>query len=494
MPAPFDKLRARTKSGPFEPTLDSLRRFTCPEWFRDAKFGIWSHWGPQSVPMYGDWYARNLYVEGSDQYRYHLRHYGHPSKVGYKEIAAQWTAERFDPEGLMDLFVAAGAKYFVGQAMHHDNFFNYDSAIHPWNSVRVGPKKDITQLWKDAATSRGLPFGLTEHLGATFSWWKVNKGSDHSGPFAGIPYDGADPSAADLYLDNVEHYRDQDFSLDPWYTPNPSWHQHWLDVMIEVIDRYQPDLLYSDGPLPFGEHGYEPGLAAVAHLYNTSAARHGGTNQAVYNQKDRSPEIYGVGILDVERTQEPDIKPDPWQTDTSVGDWFYNVRDVYKTPNHVIEMLIDIVAKNGNLLLNIPQRPDGSVDDECLHILDRLRRWIEVCGEGIYGTRPFRVAGEGPSSVRIEGFTEEAVAWTSQDFRFTTKGDTLYAFQLRRPDDHRAVIRSLEPSDRVTAVRLLGSGPVEFAQAEGVLVVRLPERSPVDGPACLAIELAGAPH
>jgi len=482
--------------GPYQATLESLRQFRCPDWFRDAKFGIWSHWGPQSVPRYGDWYARNLYIEGSDQYRYHLRTYGHPSQVGWKDVVARWRAERFDPEALMQRFVAAGARYFVGQAMHHDNFFNYDSAIHPWNSVRVGPKKDITQLWKDAATGHGLPFGLTEHLGATFSWWKVNKGRDRSGPFAGIPYDGVDPAHAELYLDNHEHYRadDPDFSIEPWYTPNQAWHRHWLAVMIELIDRYRPDLLYSDGPLPFGEHGYQAGLTAVAHLYNTSAADHDGENQAVYTQKDRRPEIYGVGVLDVERSQEPEIKPDPWQTDTSVGDWFYNVRDVYKSPRHVIEMLIDIVAKNGNLLLNVPQRPDGTLDDECLHLLDQIGRWIAVCGEGVYGTRPYRISGEGPSSVKIEGFTEEAVPWTAQDFRFTTKGDTLYAFQMGRADDHRAVLRSLEAADRIRAVRLLGAGPVEFAVAAGALVARLPERFDLPGPACLAIEYAGPPQ
>ena len=150
-------------AAPFAATFDSLRQFECPDWFRDAKLGIWSHWGAQSVPMYGDWYARNMYIEGHDQYRHHLRTYGHPSKVGYKDIVARWKAENFDPEGLMDLYAAAGAKYFVGQATHHDNFFNYDSRLHRWNSVQMGPKKDITRLWRDAADARGLKFGLSEH-------------------------------------------------------------------------------------------------------------------------------------------------------------------------------------------------------------------------------------------------------------------------------------------------------------------------------------------
>ncbi len=479
------------KKGPFEPTLESLRTFECPEWFRDAKLGIWSHWGAQSVPMYGDWYARGLYYQGSDQYRYHVRHYGHPSKFGYKDLVQLWKAENFDPEGLMDLYAAAGARYFVSQAMHHDHFFNYASELHRWNSVNMGPHKDIVALWKAAAVKRGLPFGITEHLGATFSWYRVNKGCDKEGPYAGIPYDGSDPAYEDLYLPNREHYNpDREFmDLEPWYSPNKLWHQRWFDVIKEVIDLYQPDLLYTDGGLPFGDDMYEAGLNAVAHLYNTSAANHNGKNIAVYNQKDRRKEIYSVGVLDIERSQEPDIKPEPWQTDTCVGAWFYDVRAVYKKPGHVIEMLVDIIAKNGNLLLNIPQKPDGTLDDECTFIVKEMAKWNKVCDEGVYGTRPFRVSGEGASSVHIEGFREDAVAWSSSDFRFTTKGKTIYAFQMRWPENNRAVIKSLTPAEKIKSVRLLGVGSVPFEQPYGTLVVNLPDTKPTEYVNCLALEL-----
>ncbi|WP_314000162.1 alpha-L-fucosidase [uncultured Paenibacillus sp.] len=496
-------LQMTIAKGPFDPAFESLRRYECPEWFRDAKLGIWSHWGAQSVPMYGDWYARNLYYEGSDQYRYHIRHYGHPSRFGYKDIVKLWKAEKFDPEALMDLYVAAGAKYFVAQAMHHDNFFNYDSKIHRWNSVNMGPKKDIVALWKDAASRRRLPFGLTEHLGATFSWHQWNKGRDKEGPYAGIPYDGNDTGYEDLYLPNREHYhpdKKQFDPADPWYTSNPWWHQRWFNVIKEVIDRYQPDLLYSDGGLPFAsswdkkdvsleDPAFDAGLHAVAHLYNTSAAANGGVNRAVYNQKDRRKEIYSVGVLDIERSQEPDIKPAPWQTDTCVGDWFYNVKSVYKKPGHVIEILVDIIAKNGNLLLNIPQKPDGTIDDECIHILQEMAKWFTTCGEGVYGTRPFRVSGEGHSRVVIDHFKEDQVDWNATDFRFTQKGNTLYAFQMRWPEDNRAVIRSLTPADKVKSVRLLGAGDVAFDQPYGALVVSLPERRPTPYVNCLAIGL-----
>ncbi len=477
--------------GPYEPTLDSLRTFACPDWFRDAKLGIWSHWGAQAVPMYGDWYARSIYCEGSEQYRYHCRKYGHPSVFGYKDIVKLWKAENFDPDSLMDLYVAAGAKYFVSQAMHHDNFFNYNSSLHSWNSVNMGPHKDIVALWKAAADKRGLPFGLSEHLGATFSWYRVNKGSDKEGMYKGIPYDGSDPRFEDLYLANHEHY-DPDkphHELEPWYSQNNGWHKRWFEVMKEVIDLYQPDLLYTDGGLPFGESMYEAGLHAVAHLYNTSASKNGGKNIAVYNQKDRQKEIYSVGILDIERSQEPGIKPNPWQTDTCVGDWFYNVRSIYKKPGHVIEIFVDIIAKNGNLLLNIPQKPDGTLDDECTYILKEMAKWSKVCQEGVYGTRPFRVYGEGPASVHIEGFKEDAVSWSSSDFRFTTKGNTLYAFLMRWPEDNRAVIKSLTPKEKVRSVRLLGVGEVDFEQPYGTLVVNLPDTKPTEYVNCLAIEL-----
>ncbi|HJQ29037.1 MAG TPA: alpha-L-fucosidase [Rubrobacter sp.] len=470
--------------GPFEPTWESLRRFECPGWFRDAKFGIWSHWGPQSVPMYGDWYARHMYLEGHDQYRHHWRVYGHPSKVGYKDLVPLWKAERFDPEDVMRRFVRAGAKYFVGQAVHHDNFDNFDSSHNRWNAVNVGPEKDIVGLWREAAGAHDLPFGLTEHLGASFNWFGVNKGSDASGPYAGIPYDGNDPEFEDLYYRN----RGYDLTKDgqrTWYTDNEAFHAHWFARIKDVIDRYRPDLLYSDGGVPFGETGRR----IVAHLYNTSAATYG-ENRAVYAQKDPDPDVYTVGVLDIERGQRDEILEHPWQTDTSVGDWFYNVRDVYKTPRHVLEMLVDIVSKNGNLLLNVPQRPDGTLDDECLHLLDRMEAWMRPNGEGIFGSRPWEISGEGPSSAEGGAFKEAAIAWTAEDFRFTSRGETLYAYQMRPPEDGRSIIRALASgkTPRVVGVRLLGHGRVPFEQTAEGLRITLPQFTPSDGPHGFAIE------
>jgi len=485
----------------FNPTFESLLQHECPEWFRDAKFGIWSHWGPQSVPMFGDWYARHMYVQGHAQNLYHIRHYGHPSTFGYKDICALWKAENFDPEGLMSLYRKAGARYFVGQAMHHDHFFNYPSKLNRFNSMQVGPGKDICGLWKAAADKEGMPFGLTEHLGATFAWWRTNKWCDTHGPHAGVPYDGNDPEYRDFYLDNYEHVQEgedrSDTGARPWYTQNAKFRQYWLDVMKEVVDLYEPDLLYSDGALPFGENNNSPqgaaefshGLEAVAHLYNTSIRKHG-ENRAVYNQKDRRPEIYRVGVLDIEKSQLPGINPEPWQTDTCIGNWFYDVRQNFKKPAHVVEMLIDIVAKNGCMLLNILQKPDGTIDDESHYLLEQLAGWFAVCGEAIHGTRPWRQNGEGDTRVAIQGFKEEKATWNNSDFRFTRKGNTLYAFMLDAPENRVAVLKSLTEQDKVASVKVLGAGECPFSQAYGVLTVKLPDALPTSYTNVLAIELA----
>ena len=469
----------------FEPTFESLRQYTAPDWFRDVKFGIWSHWGPQSVPMYGDWYARNMYVEGSDQYRYHVRHYGHPSQFGYKDICALWKAEKFDPDELMALYYKAGARFFVAQATHHDHFYNYDSAINRFNSVKVGPGKDICALWKAAADKYDMPFGLTEHLAVSFSWWFVNKGCDKTGPYAGVPYDGNDPAYRDFYYDNFEH-NDQNW---PWMTPNKDFHDYWLASVKEMIDRFTPDLLYSDSALPFGDNCYEQGLEAVSYLYNKSIEKYGYCN-AVYTQKDRRPEIYQVGVLDIEKSQLPGIQERPWETDTCIGNWFYDVRQEYKKPGHIIEMLVDIISKNGTMLLNILQRPDGTIDEWERWTLEEIASWFAVASEGVYGTRPWRVFGEGDSRVVIDGFRESQVAWGSSDWRFTCKGSDVYCFMMHAPDDRVAVVKSFTESDKITKVTLLGYGGVSFAQSFGKLTVRLPDTLPTKYTNCLKITLA----
>lgn len=485
----------------FEAAFDSLYTHDYPAWFRDAKLGIWSHWGPQSVPMCGDWYARNMYIQGTPQYLYHLRHYGHPSKFGYKDICALWKAERFDPDALMDRYVKAGARYFVAQATHHDHFFNYDSALNPMNSVRVGPKKDIVGLWKAAAEKRGLPFGVSEHLGASFSWWRVNKGCDAWGPYRGVPYDGCDPAWRDFYHDNGEHAGpDAIGRLEPWYTDNPKFKRYWQQCMLELIDRYTPDLLYTDGSLPFGDHWqeekaaftldgrYREGLEAVAHLYNASIARYG-ENRAVYTQKCRDAGVYRVGVLDIERGMLDQASEYPWQTDTCIGGWFYDAKAAYKKPREIIDILLDVAAKNGCVLLNILQRPDGSIDEETGYILDEMAAWYAVHGEALYGSRPWKRVGEGRTQLAFRDFREDAAQWQEDDVRYVCRDKTVFAFLMGARPGRSAVLRSFDEGEQVRAVRLLGVGSVPFAHQYGVLTVQLPPQLPTEYAPCLAVEL-----
>jgi alpha-L-fucosidase len=356
-------------------------------------------------------------------------------------------------------------------------------------------------LWQQAAKSYQLPFGLTEHLSASFSWWRVNKGCDSYGPYAGVPYDGNDPAWRDFYHDNGEHGVENPHLAEPWFTANPQFHAYWVRVMKELIDLFTPDMLYTDGSLPFGTHwiepvagkldpkSYQPGLEVASYLYNTSIDKYG-KNRAIYTQKDKNLHVYQVGILDIERSQLPDIAEEPWQTDTCIGGWFYDVRTSYKTAQHVAELLVDIISKNGTLLLNVLQKPDGTIDDEARYMLQQMADWFSVCAEGVYGTRPWKRAGEGSSQVVIDGFREDRAAWNETDFRFTCKGKTVYAFMMGEPKDHVALIRSFNEGECVRNVRLLGVGNVKFSHNFGALTVELPENLPASFANCLAIELA----
>lgn len=460
-------------AGPFTGTLDSLRHYRCPEWFRDAKFGIWSHWGPQSTAKFGDWYARKMYLEGTEEYRYHCRTYGHPSVFGYKDLIPLWKAEKFDPGKLTELFARAGAKYLVAQAMHHDNFDNFDSKYQPrFNSVAMGPHKDIVGLWKAAADAHGLKFGVSEHLAGSPGFMLASKGCDRSGKYRGVPYDGNDPEYADLYYDasNVDMAWEKN-----WFCTKPEFYRHWFLRMKDAIDKYQPDLVYTDGPIPCGSYG----LDIVAHLYNGSAARNNGENLAVYAQKNAGLPMRDAAVLDIECSREETATPYCWQTDISMGDWFYDVRRPYQTWNETLEMLIDIVSKNGNLLLCVPQLPDGTIDEECEWNLEQIAAWMQINGEAIFGTRCFHTSGEGETVYRRNhAYDGGALEWKPGDVRYTQKDNLVYAFLMRWPGN-LAILRSLPAGrERVQSVSLLGCGSVGFEQTGAGLLVHLPDRAP----------------
>ena len=464
--------------GPFKPDDESLKRYRCPEWFRDAKLGIWAVWGPESVPMQGDWYARKLYEQGGRHNKYHVEHYGHPSKFGFKDIIPLWKAEKWEPEKLTALYKKAGAKYFCMIAEHHDNFDCWNSKFQKWNSVNMGPKRDIAGEWQQAATKQGLRFGMTEHLAASWWFYSAAKRTDTNGPMAGVHYDGADPKYADLYwsADNLQ--------AKGYYDPTApaAVKQAWFNRIKDMIDRYHPDLLYSDSPLPYPD---EVGRQLLAHYYNDNLAQHGGKLEAIYNCKQVAE---GRWVRDLERGVMEGIHPEPWQTDTCVGGWYYDEkvleRHGYKTPAQVIHMLCDIVSKNGNLLLNFPPRPDGTLDEDEVKILDAMGAWIAVNGEAIYGTRPWKVFGEGPTKLAKGRFAglHDTGNYKSSDIRFTTKDGSLYAIALGWPEDNRLVVRSLaSAAGKITDIALLGhAGKLDWQQTDEGLVVKLPAKKPCD--------------
>jgi len=482
-------------NGPFDATRASLRKYQIPDWFRDAKFGIWAHWGPQSAVEAGDWYARNMYIQGQKQYEHHLKTYGHPSKFGFKDTIPAWKAEQFDADYLLGLYKKAGAKYFMTMGVHHDNFDLWNSKHNSWNAVNMGPKKDIVGLFKKAAQKHGLRFGISDHLWITYKWFSSSKGADAEGALAGIPYDGANPKNFDYY-GRCEEVFNKRLDWNENGIPE-AWKKHWFDRIKDLVDQYEPDLLYCDGHLPFEEHG----LALLSHLYNKSAAKNGGRTQAVYTSKRLEDAAKGTGVcvFDVERGVVESIWPLAWQTDTCIGDWHYNRETVgkYKSVKAIVDMLVDIVSRNGNLMLNFPLPASGMPDSDELKVLDGITQWMAVNSEGIYGTRPWKIFGEGPQSAITKNEKEVNSAQqfnernrkelSYEDIRFTTKGNTLYAFSMGWPqgEGKQIIIKPLSTGSPYGAgsidhVELLGHGKVTFVRDNEGLKITLPAQKPGD--------------
>ncbi|GAA4316559.1 alpha-L-fucosidase [Mucilaginibacter gynuensis] len=493
----------------FEPTWASLSAYKVPDWFRDAKFGIWAHWGPQCQPERGDWYARGMYEEGSDQYKYHVQKYGHPSKFGFKDVINEWKAENWQPEELMALYKSAGAKYFMALANHHDNFDLYDSSHQPWNSVKLGPKKDLIAGWAKAAKKQGLPFGVTVHAAHTWTWMETAQRADKNGPYAGVPYDGK-LTAADGKgkwwdgFDPQELYAQQ-HALSAESHNNGSIHSQWnwgdgasqptdayinkfLNRTVELIDKYQPELIYfDDTALPLWPIS-DAGLKIAAHMYNQSIKRNGKLKATVFG-KILDEQQRKCMVWDIERGQSNKIEEFAWQTDTCIGSWHYDRRIFeqkgYKNAKTVIHTLADVVSKNGNLLLNIPLRGDGSIDEQEREVLTGIAAWMKVNEECIFGTRPWKTFGEGPAlasaaPLSAQGFNEgKGKPFTAEDIRFTTKKGKLYAILLGVPAGGEVSITSLAKKEgntaSVTKVTLLGyNGKLEWKQQSEGLSITFP--------------------
>jgi alpha-L-fucosidase len=499
-------------AGPFRPTWESLSKQQVPDWFRDAKFGIWAHWGPQCMPERGDWYARHMYIEGHPNYLDAVACFGHPSGFGFKDIIHNWHAEKFDPEKLVAFYKANGAKYFFALANHHDNFDLWNSKHQPWNSVAIGPKQDLIAGWDKAARANDLPFGVSVHAAHAWSWYETSQGHDEKGDKAGAPYDGKltkadgkgkwwdglDPQQ--LYAqnhkarDDVKHMPNWEWQTDGGQTvPDTAYCQNIYDRTLDLINQHHPDLIYFDDTvLPLYPIS-DIGLKIAAHFYNANLARTGGkSNGVLFGKVLKDPQKQAV-TWDVERGAPHEIQPIAWQTDTCIGGWHYDrplyERHGYKSAAVVIHMMADIVSKNGNLLLNVPVRSDGTIDEDEVKIVEEIGAWMKTNGEAIYGTRPWKVFGEGPAmesapKIETQGFNEgKGKPFTAEDFRFTAKGDVIYAITLGVPKADVKIQSFAEGQNiggQIMTVELLGGGPVAWRQDADALVIELPANAKID--------------
>jgi alpha-L-fucosidase len=486
--------------------------YQVPDWFRDAKFGIWAHWGPQCQPEYGDWYGRLMYMEGKlpwrnddSPYQHHLRKYGHPSRRGFIDIIGEWKAEEWDPAYLLQRYRKAGARYFMAMANHHDNLDLFDSRHHAWNSVRVGPRRDIVGTWGNLVRQTDLKFAVSNHSSHAWHWWQTAYGYDTQGPMKGRRYDaywlrrhhgkgkyweGLDPQ--ELYtgptyvppagIDSPDAMRKwHDDRSGQWIEDVPparrAFATKWLLRQMDLVEKYRPDMVYfDDHQLPFGQTG----LDAVAHFYTKSLAWRG--EMGVVTAK-RLTELQTRAIVqDVERGFVAGIMQQPWQTDTCIGQWHYDrplyERNGYMGAKQVIQRLADVVSKNGNLMLNIPVRGDGTIDEKEEAILDQIAAWNARNGKAIFGTRPWRTFGEGPTKPPTGHMAEgEAKPFTGEDVRFTTKDGVLYAIFLDWPQGEAAIssLASNRVGGRIEHVALVGGPDLKFVQAPDRLRIKLPQ-------------------
>jgi alpha-L-fucosidase len=476
--------------GPFRPDWESLQKYEAPEWYKDAKFGIFIHWGAYSVPAFGnEWYPRNMYRDGSEEYKHHIATYGPQDKFGYKDFLPMFKAEKFDPAAWAELFKKAGAKYVVPVAEHHDGFAMYDSGLSDWTVAKMGPHRDTTGELAKAVRAAGLHFGLSSHRVEHNFFLGVGR-EIHS--------DVNDPQFAAFY--GPAHAW-----IAPWGAPlgndftfvSTAWADDWLARSAELVEKYHPDIVYFDWWI--GQASIRPNLTRFAAFYYNSSLKYG-DHVGVINYKDYAMQEH-AGVLDLERGQLGDIRPLYWQTDTSVSNksWGYIKDDTFKSPEFVVHQLIDIVSKNGNLLLNIGPRSDGTIPDEVQQVLLDVGAWLGINGEAIYGTRPWRTYGEGPTKVAAGSFHDTDTAkYTPEDFRFTTKGDDVYAIGLAWPTRREAVIHSLAKTvgtEPVQSVAMLGGdAKLRFEQRADGVHVQLPAEAPAKYAYVLRLRFERASH
>ena len=471
--------------GPFQPTWESLENYQAPQWYLDAKFGIFIHWGLYAVPAFGnEWYPRNMYQQGSREFEHHVATYGPQSRFGYKDFIPMFKADKFDPDHWAGLFLApacrkrpdkfdpdhwaglfrqAGARFVVPVAEHHDGFAMYDCGLSEWCAARMGPKRDLIGELAEAVRKQWLVFGVSSHRAE--HWWFFDGGMQFDS-------DVQDPRYAGLYGPAQPHSTQ----------PHEAFLEDWLARTCELVDKYQPQLVWFDWWIE--QPVFAPYLRRFAAYYYNRGAQWG--RGVAINYKNQSFPVKAA-VWDIERGQLSDLRPIFWQTDTSVSknSWGYVRNQDYKTAGSIIGVLVDIVSKNGARLLNIGPRPDGTIPEPEEEILLEIGRWLAVNGEAIYDTRPWKVFGEGPTRVLSGGFTDtKRQSFTAQDVRFTTKGDALYAIVLAWPERGEVTIQSLGANLKlytgpIGSVEMLGvKETLVWSQTARGLKVRLPAERP----------------
>jgi alpha-L-fucosidase len=460
----------------YQPTWNSLRQHHTPEWFRDAKFGIYTHWGLYSVPACGwngTWYPYNMYREGNGQYDHHVKTYGGPEKFGYKDFIPMFTAEKFDPDEWAEMFKKAGARFAGPVGEHHDGFCMWDTKYSEWNSVRMGPKRDVVGELERAIRKQDMRYFVALHHAE--NWWFF--------PHWRKEFDTSDPKYAGLYgeFHNPDGPKQFDqFQFFDQDMPSRAFLELWLNKTLEVIDKYQPDILWFDGAIQGIEEQYR--LDFLAYYYNKAEAW-GRETVACHKWEGFPP---NVAMLDLELGREDALSFHEWLTDTTVDDgagWSYITNTGYKSPETVVHYLIDNVSKNGYLLLNVGPKPDGTIPEQAQAILAEMGRWLDTNGEAIYGTTAWLYYGEGPTKLaKMEG--GERPQYVPQDIRFTTKDDALYATCLAWPKDGVTITRAKDwrpYSPEELSVTMLGSDePIAWRQTEEGLLVHPPKERPCD--------------
>jgi alpha-L-fucosidase len=457
--------------GPYRPDWETLRNHEIPQWFKDAKFGIFIGWGVYAVPgAVNEWYPHNMYRPGDPAYQDFVKRYGSLDKIGYKDFIPSFRAEKWDPADWAKLFRQSGAKYVIPIAEHHDGFSMYDCSLSDWTVVKMGPRRDVLAELSAAVRAAGLHFGLSSHRAEHNYYYDEGRS---------IRSDVNDPKYASFYGPAHQWLNDPRFlPTNEWTYVSEAWTRDWLARAVELVEKYKPELVYFDGGN--GQPAFRPAMTEFTAFYDNYAQSHG--IQGVITLKDYAME-WTAGARDFERSLRAEIDLRHWQTDTSISNlsWGYLEHDEFKTPEFLIHQLVDIVSKNGNLLLSIGPRADGTIPDEVRATLLEMGAWLDRNGEAIYGTEPWKVYGEGPTEIKT-GFAtdQETKPYTASDFRFTRKGDNLYIVSMACPPDGTASVHALGLAGEAKglefqSVDLLGSQQkVDWLRTTGALNVKLP--------------------